>query len=352
VNTIDKELCEAVLSPGKAIGRESWVKVMRADSLLLALPMQRDLALETLGLYQPQKWKGRCLEAILRVIIRMGIHRFLPKLELELGDKGLFSTLDSLAPRSELGFLLSSSDSEVRNLIGVYKIDGELCVVKAGCGEAEDVVRREYDAMQRQEKKFGESPSCKGLFDIESGVIYVAELIRGRSPRGASDDRVVFTILKKWLDGGEKKKVSTIDCWKVLEAGLDPRDYERIRALADMEVVSAMMHGDFTPWNIKITDQNMVRILDWEYSEPLGMPGWDWLHYHVQRMSLVQEVDGAALLESCMKQMMEPAFSAYLSKAGLSGSESILLESYLLYSGCVGRLPREKLLKALRNKEM
>lgn len=343
----DQQLCKAILSSGEVTGYQSWVKVTRAGSLLLLLPMQRDLALETLKLYQPQRWKGRCLRGLLSVMVRMGLHRALPQWQGQLGDRGLFSTLDTLAERGQIGFLLSSADSELRNLIGVYEIEREICVVKAGCGGAAELVRREYAAMERDLSGLGEGPACKGLFEIEDGVVYAAELIKGESPRSQEDERQVFSVLAQWLDSGERLKVSSLDCWNVLCGQLSDEEFEGIRALADKVVKVPLMHGDFTPWNIKMAAEGRVRILDWECSELRGMPGWDWLHYHLQWMLLVQEMEAAEVIKACMKLMTQPYFAGYLSKAGLAGEEKRLLKSYLFYSAYVMRLPREKLLKVL-----
>ena len=340
----DRQLCEAVLSPGKEIGRLSLVKVERDGALLLALPLNRRLALATLALYQPQRLKARLLRRVIRVWVLLGLHRFLPKFELVLGDEGVFSGLDQMALSNGFGFLLGNVSSPMRNLIGLYETGGILRVVKAGLGKAAPVVRDEYASMRDFSRLVVGVPECLGLFDIENGAAYIAELVSGRSPRGADDDMLVFELLNNWLQIGNSMSVSNLDCWEKLAEKLDDDTMQRFAALARAEVTSPVMHGDFAPWNIKISDNGEVKVLDWEFGQRAGMPSWDALHYMVQRMCLVEKCPSSEVINTCMIFLSGSFMQSYLKKAGLQGNEKELLESYLYYSAYVQAYPREELI--------
>lgn len=329
--------------------RESWVSITRNGSLLLALPLDRRLAMATLSLYQPQRWKGRLLCAALKISIFSGIYKCFPRIEMALGDKGLFAGLDKVTKATKsgkLGFLLGSPDSESRNLIGLYGVDSEPCIVKVGVGSGAVVVQREYEVMQQFSSILSAVPECRGRFEIDWGIAYVAEWVRGSSPRGDEDDLSVWIIVSSWLDQAVSTKVSDLACWGNLAESLDAEEYSKMESLANQVVLSPVMHGDFAPWNIKMTEQGDVKVLDWESADPSGMPGWDVIHYQVQRMCLVDSKSPKEVIALCREFLLSDVMKDYLSKAGLRGHEEALLGSYLYYTGRVQSYPREDLIEA------
>lgn len=342
MNKSDQNICEQVLSPGREIGRLTLVEIKRKGALLLALPMNRALALATLDLYQPQRIKGRVSRHLLRLMVRFGLHRKLGRVEFKLGDRGLFSGLKELDDVTELGFMLSGADSEHRNLIGLCEVDGQHMVVKAGCDEAAKIVTREYESQCSLANKIPGVPTCRSFFDIDGGVAYVTEFVHGRSPRGEEEDRRVLSLLEKWLSRGKRKLVANLDDWNQVINCLNDGEQAHFSAFGLLEVVSPVVHGDFAPWNIKIDAKNEIKVLDWEYAVPAGMPGWDWLHYNIQRMKLVEELSADEIITRVRNLMTESPFARYISVAGLTGHENALLGSYLFYSGRFFSYPREE----------
>lgn len=346
MNDFDQILCRSIISRGKKIRRESWVKVSRSGSLLLALPLNRDLALATLCLYQPQKWKGRCLQFAMKLLVLLRLYQFLPQCSLEIGDRGLLAGLDRLISAGEFGFLLGNPDSECRNLIGLCEIDEKLCVVKAGVGRATGMVQHEYQAMKRFSDNIPGVPSCISYFEFDTGSAYVAEFVRGRSPCVREDEPIVMSLLHSWLKLGQRTNASKLDCWVQLQDILDSESYRNIEALAKQQILAPVMHGDFAPWNIKINSQDNVKVLDWESAEDAGMPGWDVLHYHVQRMTLVEGVDDAQIVAECRDVLKKNNVHAYLREAGLVGMEEQLLGFYFYHSAYIQGYSRQGLIKA------
>lgn len=343
------QICEAVLSPGREKGRLSLVEVKRSGSLLLALPLKRRNALATLGLYQPQRLKGRALKAVMRLFVAAGLHRLLPRIELGVGDRGLFSGFEENVEFKSFGFLLGSADSRMRNLIGLVEMEGALHVVKAGCGEAAAVVQEECRAMREYSAFVRGAPECRGSFEIENGVAYVAELVKGRSPRGSRGDELVFALLEDWLQAGERVNVADLDCWKALAAALDEGEMKSFSELSGLEVLSPVMHGDFAPWNIKVNGGGQVKVLDWEFASQRGMPGWDWLHFQVQRLRLVKGASAEKIIAACRELLNGAGVKSYLERSGLDGREDALLGSYLYYSGRVHDYPREDLIEVWKS---
>jgi len=342
MNKSDQNICERVLSPGRQIGLLNLIGIQRAGALMLALPMNTPLALATLGLYQPQKLKARLFCSFLNVGIRCGLYRRASKISFKIGDQGLFSGLKEVTDFQKFGFLLSGADSKHRKLIGLCEINGQRMVVKAGCDEAVKVVTQEYEIQCNLVDKIPGVPSCKLFFEIDGGVAYVSELVHGRSPKGMSDDAVVFSLIKQWLGKGKRGRVRDLLDWGWLQNSLNEEEKGYFFLLQKLEVISPAVHGDFTPWNIKIEQEGDVKVLDWGHATLAGMPGWDWLHYHVQRLKLVEGAPAEVIIDHCRNLMADSPFAEYLKEAGLEGHEDALLGSYLFFTAKVHNYPREE----------
>src|SRR5262249_49195183 len=92
-----------------------------------------------------------------------------------------------------------------------------------------------------------------------------------------------------------------------------------------------IQHGDFAPWNIKISPQGIWTVLDWERGELEGIPGWDWFHYIIQPAILVEHVSTSGLVQRIENHLTTDSFKHYAADAGIHGLERLLLLAYLLY---------------------
>lgn len=346
MTTEDRKLCQSILSPGVKKGMGCWVRVMRNRALLLALPMERRVALATLKLYQPQKLKGRLLQRLFRYLVQTGVYRLLPKIQFSLGDEGLLASMQPEGNAAKFGFLLGTPGSRHRNLIGIVGEGSDLEVVKCAVGGGTDVVRGECALMQKFHSRIPGVPECRNVLDIMDGAAYVAEWVKGRSPRRDRDDELVFSLLRSWLDAGQKCYIRDLPVWKSLTGCLPPEMQNKMIGLADLEVMSPVVHGDFAPWNIKINRSGEIKVLDWESGRVMGVPGWDALHFLTQRMLLVEGLKDDAVVDALLSSLEQPWFMGYLEKAGLGGYGQQLVGSYLYYSGYVDGYPRKGLIDA------
>jgi hypothetical protein len=124
------------------------------------------------------------------------------------------------------------------------------------------------------------------------------------------------------------------------------------RSLHDRKIHPAMHHGDFTPWNIKVSPAGVWTVLDWERGELTGIPGWDWFHYVIQNGILVGRLPSAALVQRVESLLSSDAFRQYATRGGIWGCERELVLAYLLHVVEVikpseGLVPTRELLKAL-----
>jgi hypothetical protein len=113
-----------------------------------------------------------------------------------------------------------------------------------------------------------------------------------------------------------------------------------------------MHHGDFAPWNIKVSPAGAWTVLDWERGERTGFPGWDWFHYVIQSGILVGHLPTAVLIQRVESLLSSVAFREYATRGGIQGCERELVLAYLLHVVEVikpseGLTPTRELLEAL-----
>lgn len=342
----DKELIQAILSAGEKLGDLSFVPVLKEGYLLLALPIDRRLAMATVNLYQPQKWKGRLFKAFLKLSVWTGVYLLKSKQSVSIGSGGLMPVLEKKSVGQTLGFILGNPESTSRNLIGVVVSKDISYVVKASFGAGTAVLQSEYTMTKEFSIHTDGIPGCLWGEKFDDGYAYLAEKVEGESPRSEEDIAKVFELLARWLEVGKSSKLSSLVPWKQLRNALldNPCAIKMVDTLGDLSVVAPVMHGDLTPWNIKLTNMGEVKVLDWEFATRNGVPAWDGIHYQVQQMSLVEGREWNDIYQRCLKWLNGEAMQIYLTKARLLGHESELFAAYCYYSGYVLGYPRSGLI--------
>ena len=91
------------------------------------------------------------------------------------------------------------------------------------------------------------------------------------------------------------------------------------------------MHGDFTPWNVKVANGRWT-VLDWERGERAGVPGWDWLHFVLQPAVLVQREPLDQTLTRLERLFVSAEFIRYARRAKIIGQEWLLTAAYVIFS--------------------
>jgi hypothetical protein len=160
--------------------------------------------------------------------------------------------------------------------------------------------------------------------------------------------------LNSWIAEARRVSLGELPDWLRLEQVAGNNWFapfaERLRAQA---VHPAICHGDFAPWNIKVSPQGEWVVLDWERGELEGVPGWDWFHYVLQPAILVERLRTAELLRKADDLLASDSFREYAKRAGISGMERELMLAYLLHCVAViqpseGAAQTRELLEALR----
>ena len=106
-----------------------------------------------------------------------------------------------------------------------------------------------------------------------------------------------------------------------------------LQRLPGRTVPATLQHGDFAPWNIKVSPASGAwTVLDWERGELAGIPGWDWFHYVLQPAILVERLPVAGLVQRMEGLLRSEAFLAYAERAGIRGCERELALAYLIHA--------------------
>ncbi len=87
-----------------------------------------------------------------------------------------------------------------------------------------------------------------------------------------------------------------------------------------------MVHGDFTPWNLKRQNEGRIGAIDWEDAEQEGLPLWDLSHFYFMQAHLFND-------RNPMKRLTtSPLVQHYFQKMGIEAREIVPL--VLLYLLC------------------
>jgi hypothetical protein len=227
-----------------------------------------------------------------------------------------------------------------RFLVQVFDRSGKpTAVVKTGVGPAAaGLIKREADflvsATPDPRNRLPAIPAILGRFADAHLNAFAMPFVAGASPSTRPEPGAIPRVLGMWSNRGKKQRVSDLAAWKRLsEAGKSDRTLEQLNSrLGSLEVHPPLFHGDFAPWNIKVSpaDKHWT-VLDWERGELEGPPGWDWFHYVIQSAMLVEKQTGSTLAQAAESLLACEHLRAYLATAGLEGCERDWLQAYLLH---------------------
>ena len=328
----------------------------------LLLPGQRRAAAATMALYPAQTGRARAARTVLRWFLRASLAPGAEKVTVMAAAGDPFAAfLSSLAGQPTrglplLGILAGNPMSEGQRLL-VLVFDARqqpVAVAKAGLSER-------ARALVEQEESFLATvpPGTKGVPRL--GATFKGAHLRalaldffgGDSPR-PEDEAALPGLLESWVDSKQRIAVSDTLDWRRLErAGSGNSLFSGIASqLRGLTIASVIQHGDFAPWNIKVSPGGTWTVLDWERGELIGLPGWDWFHYVIQSAILVGRLPTAALVERVEGLLASAAFRHYAARAGIVGCERDLVRAYLLHVVEVikpseGLAPTRELLHAL-----
>ncbi len=330
----DSEILAALEGSGEVVAKLSFYSLRRNGHLLLGIPKDRIMAKLTLNLYQPQSSKAKFTVRLIKLMVGFRIHWLLPTVDLCIKDSSPIAKLNG--DSREIGFLLGNPEAESRRTIVSYYAGDNFEVAKIGIGSAAKIsVLNEAKTIELIPLFYTGVVRSRRSLSLNNWFFYSTDFVRGIAPK-KQDDSLVLALLTDWMKHFEKKRVSEISVWNDLVEMVKHSELKCadsvLKQLSNMEIMVGLYHGDFAPWNIKISDNKKLHVMDWENAILDGLAGWDWIHYLIRRSILV---DGATLfqaLESCVIWAKSVEGRIYLIKSGWGENIDLWMGSYIIYN--------------------
>lgn len=298
--------------------------ISREGEPWLACPNDTTLAKMTLALYPAQTRNARVLRVALAASLALGIPRartllvrsddpFLAFIRKCGGDADRFGVLPG-NPRAEgrrHTLLLFDANLKPRT------------IVKAGLGaKAVGLIRREAEFLKTAPP---EAAQLLEQWDDNNASAFAIEFIDGRTP-GPADDAALASVLGGWKRDRIVEPAEIGPLRAVFEILPELRT-----SFAGKKFLAVLWHGDFAPWNVRISRDGRWRVIDWERGEHTGPPAWDWFHYVIQRAALVHRESGAQLVATADALLASSVFKSYAESVGITGAARPLLAAYLMH---------------------
>jgi hypothetical protein len=201
-------------------------------------------------------------------------------------------------------------------------------VVKAGAGDAaQRLIEQEHVFLKAVPPNMRAVPVMRSAFESENVHAFATDFYPGDSPRG-SQSLQVEQLLTSWIHRERSARLGALASWQELLAVAAEHLPENVKQLASTTISPAIFHGDFAPWNIKVS-QGKWTALDWERGQLEGLPLWDWLHFVVQPAVLVRRSTPEAILKQMEDLIASTPFVRYSTLARTVGLEKPLALAYL-----------------------
>jgi hypothetical protein len=333
-------LFPAPTNSAQSIGLEMRL-LRKGGRPFLLLSRQPGPAAATMDLYPAQTLRARAVRTLLRLLLRASLPVGGEKvsLRISLGDpfvKFLSSLVEGPAqPLPALGILAGNPMTEgQRFLVLVFDAGHQpVAVVKTGLSErAQALIEKERSFLSAVPANTAGVPKLRAAFQSPQSRAIALDFCTGDSPR-PHQEHALAPLLESWVDRERKVAVTEVPDWVRLEKACAGNSlFPAVAALIRGRTTrAAIHHGDFAPWNIKVSPVGSWTVLDWERGELTGIPGWDWLHYVVQSAILVGGLPTSDLVQRLETLLSSAAFQRYAARGDMLGVERGLLLAYLLH---------------------
>jgi len=314
----------------------------KAGRPFLLFPRLPRVAAATLDLYPAQTPRARAARSVLRCLLRAS---------LPLGTERTFLSLSSADPFVKFlssfageptqsvptfGILAGNPMAEGQRFL-VLVFDATLnpvAAIKAGLSQrAKILIAREAAFLTAVPSNTRAVPRLRAQFESPRLRALALDFFPGDPPRPQHESGLP-ALLGSWVDPNHNLLLAQAPGWARLEQAAPAGNLFAALAgqLRGRTVHPAIHHGDFAPWNVKVSPAGAWTVLDWERGELAGIPAWDWFHYVIQFGILVGRLPIPALAQRVETLLTSDAFRQYASRADILGCERQLLLAYLLHA--------------------
>jgi hypothetical protein len=246
--------------------------------------------------------------------------------------------------------MLGNPEAHIRRALVVNQQGDDYVVDKVGFGEdAGQSVRSELEVIKVLPNHLTGIPVLHGEHKGDNWISYSTSFVEGSSP-GRGDDEQVISVLEDWMRDARVMPLSDTRQWQEMSEYASRNnlstEWIRLQNAGLMKLKTGVIHGDFAPWNIKLSSVGEVMVLDWETGYNEGPAGWDWLHYMIQRATLVDNLTADDALKLCRTWGESKRGAKFLNNTGWGGQIELWIGTYLVYSSWIAGFDRAELFAA------
>lgn len=340
----------------------SWRLIRRKNKPFLLLPEHSDRAADNLELYSAQRPLAKLSRSLLPLLLRTPAGKLFDRVTITADAQSAFMRF--LAEQSGVSagqmqtpaIKFGGVEGKTSRLVLLLRDAGghPIRVIKVGLNPpGRAATEREADLLSRLPVGVIGCTGITGRFCSERVSAFATAFFSGAS---LDNDVGIETLFHAWLNGTPSEPIENLASWRQLESvakGSDLPGWPALRdALLGQRVRPTLFHGDFAPWNVRMTNLENIRAFDWENGHLQGIPGWDWFHFIVQTSILVKRHSRERVAAELEQLIHSPRFQNYARSADISPIVEPLLLTYLLHQTRViqpadGRGQAERLFQLL-----
>ena len=313
--------------------------VSRGGKAFLFLPTDNRAAATALEIYPAQTAKARLAKAALGMMLRVGLRVGLRKISLTISSTDHFAAFLRAAAQVEPGepfsfAVLTGNPSAPgrRHVFLLFNSASEpVAVVKAGVtNRARELIAHETSLLTAFVSAQTGLPKVRGACELDNLSAFAMDFIKGTSP-GNDTGVALEKIFSSWADSAKQIELGETAAWqRLVQSHGAAAMPDAVRGLETLRVLPVLMHGDFAPWNVKVSAGRWT-VLDWERGERVGIPAWDWFHFVVQPAVLVRREMTTTTMARLEKLFGSAEFQRYAERCGIAGAEWKLAFAYVDY---------------------
>ena len=302
----------------------------------LYLPEEPSLAQVTLRLYPAQKIIAKVFIWVMKWILRLRLPILRIKVHVPVSPQSKFgSFLKKLAGNGEVpyfgvlgGYALTP---ERRYILLLFDKAGKPCiVVKVGITEkARRLIQQEQTFFFPPPPDLPGLPKALDFYQEEDAYAIAYRYEEGVPPAYQQKDELE-SVFTPWINEGDPVPFGDLPIWQDMAVlRHDNPELEPVfQILEKARIHPSLTHGDFAPWNIRVSKDGAWHVLDWERGRRNGVPAWGWFNYIVQYHILVLHSRSEVTISELEALWTDPSFLRYATRVGVL---DLLKEMTLVY---------------------
>lgn len=257
------------------------------------------------SLYPAGRWQGWVMKTLIRIWVAAGLaeSRVSTDASWRIGEFVEAADLDAATAVA----LIGSSGSSVKAVLRLSDREGRtVAFIKyAETGLAQRRLAAERNALD--ELPVGVGPKVLEYGPLLEGVGLCMSAFQGHHMRSGANPPAGLVDILRTLNLGESFAAHEHPWLQsiALNPFVDVTPW--VAALSGRRWDAVYMHGDLAPWNVLITDDGTIRLVDWEHAQRMGFPLVDLAYWVLQVGCLVHRSEPSRAFRKAVRQIVDAA---------------------------------------------